>query len=616
MALVLCAASSTSRSIEPAELADWNCEPDAVDAPAERLDRLAAMAEALPAAPAELPARWHYCRATALEMAGRLDEARAAYTDATEAHAELPDTTADHVRSLLGRSYVDYLQTNDPARYCADRAEAVRLARRLDAPRVLIEALTLQAFCFGQRPADLDEGLARLDEALQIARTEGLDPGETAMIHNATANLYRRNQLLDLADRQLALAHDAWAAEDDRQDMFNMLHGRIQVAIQRGRWDDAERHLESMRALTERSPSFADFPFFLAFNRGAMELARGDHQAAITALDRALALEGSTGERYFVATTLRLLARAHFQAGNPTEAAGHARAFLALGEPPAGDPGALSATAIAAYADGDPAAALRTLLRALDAEQAAGRDRMQRNAASQATLHDQRIEDFQSAILREQLANRELQLQQARQQQQTSRVVNVLAAAGALVLAVLVGFLLWSRHRFREHARTDALTGVANRRYAMERAERLFAQSVDSGDEFALLLLDLDHFKSINDRHGHDAGDRVLQGVVRAFLQALPGDAVLGRLGGEEFLIALPGSDRARALAQAERVRRAVADRPIDAGVSEVALTVSIGVAARGAATASLNALYRRADQALYAAKHDGRDRSSVDIDE
>jgi two-component system, cell cycle response regulator len=153
-------------------------------------------------------------------------------------------------------------------------------------------------------------------------------------------------------------------------------------------------------------------------------------------------------------------------------------------------------------------------------------------------------------------------------------------------------------------AATDPLTGVANRRHFIERTAAEIARSLRSGAPVSLLALDLDHFKQINDRHGHAVGDQVLQrfcGTVGSLLR--PSD-LLGRLGGEEFMVLLPEAGADDSAIIAERIRAAVAAAPVDA---LPATTTSIGIATCPNDGDSLEALFRAADSRLYQAKHAGR---------
>ena len=155
-------------------------------------------------------------------------------------------------------------------------------------------------------------------------------------------------------------------------------------------------------------------------------------------------------------------------------------------------------------------------------------------------------------------------------------------------------------------ATTDPLTGVANRRRLDDELGRLLAQSRRYDQPFSVVLIDVDCFKAVNDTHGHEVGDRVLVEVVDR-LQAATRDAdLLGRWGGEEFLLLAAHTDHQAACALAERCRRAIASSPMQhAGVT---VTASLGVASLGPDD-DARALIRRADLAMYTAKSDGRDR-------
>lgn len=163
----------------------------------------------------------------------------------------------------------------------------------------------------------------------------------------------------------------------------------------------------------------------------------------------------------------------------------------------------------------------------------------------------------------------------------------------------------------RRAAETDPLTGVSDRRRFFTLAAEALAESGASGRPLSLLMVDVDHFKTINDRFGHAAGDEVLRTVARRMAEAVRLEDTVARLGGEEFAVLLPRLDRTAAAAVAERLRTVVADPTVDVEDGAVAVTVSIGGVTHGgaaAAPASVDALLEHADRALYAAKHAGRD--------
>lgn len=156
---------------------------------------------------------------------------------------------------------------------------------------------------------------------------------------------------------------------------------------------------------------------------------------------------------------------------------------------------------------------------------------------------------------------------------------------------------------------SDHLTGVANRRAFFEAGERELARRQQGSRTLAMLMLDADHFKGINDRHGHPAGDAVLQHLARTMQAQCRDVDVLARLGGEEFAILLPAVDQQDALGVAERLRAEVAAYPATYEGQPIAYTVSIGVALLQPEHSTLDGLIKAADQALYHAKQSGRNR-------
>ncbi|HEX8483097.1 MAG TPA: diguanylate cyclase [Allosphingosinicella sp.] len=158
-------------------------------------------------------------------------------------------------------------------------------------------------------------------------------------------------------------------------------------------------------------------------------------------------------------------------------------------------------------------------------------------------------------------------------------------------------------------ATTDALTGLWNRRHLLERMEAEIGRSRRGGRPLCVAFLDVDHFKRVNDEHGHPAGDEVLRVLAGLIRDSLRSSDVVGRMGGEEFAILMPETDRARAKLVCERLREKVATRPVrlPSGV-ELTMTLSTGIALLAGGEAS-DRLISRADSALYGAKAEGRNR-------
>lgn len=167
----------------------------------------------------------------------------------------------------------------------------------------------------------------------------------------------------------------------------------------------------------------------------------------------------------------------------------------------------------------------------------------------------------------------------------------------------------WLETELLHISRHDSLTGVWNRGYLTELAEREIALAKRHGRPLAVAMLDIDHFKEVNDSHGHDTGDHVLKMLADSCMENLRVIDHFGRIGGEEFACVLPETDPAEARRCAERLRQGVEALQIDTPQGPLGITVSIGVANLHKDHAGWSALLRDADTALYRAKHEGRNR-------
>jgi len=158
-------------------------------------------------------------------------------------------------------------------------------------------------------------------------------------------------------------------------------------------------------------------------------------------------------------------------------------------------------------------------------------------------------------------------------------------------------------------ASTDPLTGAYNRRHFMESGNNELLRSNRYKHPFTVLMLDIDHFKAVNDTHGHQIGDDALKETVRVIEDTLRGEDTLGRIGGEEFAVLLPETDVARAGLLAERIRIAISEIKIETLTEPLTFTMSIGMTEVRAGDTTMDELLKRADEGLYQAKEQGRDR-------
>lgn len=186
----------------------------------------------------------------------------------------------------------------------------------------------------------------------------------------------------------------------------------------------------------------------------------------------------------------------------------------------------------------------------------------------------------------------------------------------AYTLTNRYGQLRAQRDAMRQLADTDALTGLPNRRAGLARLDHCFAEARRDGTPLSLGFVDVDLFKRINDTHGHAIGDRVLVAVADALVADVRSHDDVVRMGGEEFLVLLPGVDARRAHARLEAMRRRIADTAPVLGVADLHLSASIGLATLRPDDDEAVALLRRADEAMYRAKHAGRNQVMDDSTE
>jgi len=196
-------------------------------------------------------------------------------------------------------------------------------------------------------------------------------------------------------------------------------------------------------------------------------------------------------------------------------------------------------------------------------------------------------------------------------------LLNRFAAIFAILVIAIFGYIFLSRQlqleeQIQKQADTDELTGIASRRYLLAELEARLLEANRYRRPFSMFLIDVDHFKNVNDQFGHQAGDamlRMISGVCSASIRKVD---TFGRYGGEEFLLVCPNTDSSEAKLLAERMRQAVSEASLSGRYSDLRVTISIGVASSHDWTESSYDLIGVADEALYAAKADGRNKVVV----
>jgi len=251
-------------------------------------------------------------------------------------------------------------------------------------------------------------------------------------------------------------------------------------------------------------------------------------------------------------------------------------------------------------------AALAHFRAGAEAAAIADRDARERRLTYLQVEFDTRLKEQQIALLE---AEKELAALQVTATQRRQWLLGA-GMGGLVIILLLLGLLL--RHTVRERrsyrwrSEHDSLTGLYNYHQARRLGEQAFARAREAGQPFTAVVLDIDRFKNVNDRHGHAAGDEALRALGRWIREEVAADTIAGRSGGDEFMILLEG-DAARADALLQRLRSRV--EPIHVFGQTVRFSISSGVCQAGGHVVSLEQLVHEADQALYRAKHEGRDR-------
>jgi diguanylate cyclase (GGDEF)-like protein len=511
------------------------------------------------------------------------------------------------------RAYIKYLRTYNPDVYCPDRELAVAMTRQLNNTDLLVKYLAALSICHKDSPEQFQKALALLNEAMSLAEKNNLSADRRSMIYNATSLAYRTNQLYDKAYEYTQLAYDLWASVDDRQSMDDMQHTLVGDAINLGELDKAEEHARQLFKLADTSPDFKNFRFFAYYDTGLVAMAKKELPRAIKLFEQAKTEEKNTEEEMFVALNRMQLARAYFENGNTESALQETAHVTQLPAYKSFQPGEKQfIQSLMQFQKGHAAVAMRLLLDLNRNEHELRRQFVKNANRNFATQHDNRLQQFEKQLLENKLQIQELQLNAQRRRQETSRWYLLLASAVALSLALLAYTLLRSRRRFREQAQTDALTGIPNRRHFFDFTDRLVRRAKQQGGEVSVLVLDIDHFKSINDTYGHHAGDAVIRHVAANALTCLRSNDLLSRTGGEEFAAILPQTNVELAWAVAERMRMRIESNPLHHHGNDIRIAVSIGLATGMLTADDPQNLLQIADQAMYRAKAAGRNQTHI----
>lgn len=549
-------------------------------------------------------AKYQHQLGLVLEENKQLSAALDAYSQSISILSPVNDSTrAMLVNSLLERSYVSYLINFNAKSYCPDRKLAVELAASISDVDLKIRALVQYAFCFKDKKMQLSKGLDFLDEALALAQKNKLPANTIGMIYNASGNLYRNHQLYEQADEYLSNAYEQWSSVNDYPDMFNMLHGLTATAIERLELSQAQKHVDKMFQLAEQQPIFEDFLFFANYNAGLLANANKHWLKAISYFEKSLQLQEYTQEMFFIKQSYQQLILLYLRNNQIEKVRLMSKEINRLfPEYVIEDAGVLAAVA---YANGDYSESRKQFLLQLDHEIAERRLFLKHTTHVNTLLNRQNTNALDKKLLNQKIKIQQLQLvnQQAAQERTTQLLV--FSAIVLILMLILIRHLFKNRRKFQKLARTDVLTGIANRRYILEKGELLFKQARAKSEHLAILLFDIDNFKLVNDAQGHHVGDQVINFIVNQTQSCLTKECEFGRLGGDEFIVIAKGFSTSSAKAFAEEIRRKV-ELNAQAFFDDFSVSISIGVV-NIEGLDNLTLAIAQADAMLYQAKDLGR---------
>jgi len=535
-----------------------------------------------------------------------LDLGKATQALASSDVLQAGDPSADRVSTLLCRGAA-YLRLGQVVQASAGLQAAEDAARQLQ-DNALLAAVLLKRADLHILQNQQDSAFKLLEEAYVIAGRHGLAELRQHAL-NSLASVYYSSGRLDLAEeyyRELLAIAEASGSEDDLAiALFNLGHA---LASQE-KFAEADAAFARSLKLSEQLNDRLGSAFTLKASAESA-LAQGQPQLARQRFGEALDIFGRANEAQQYASTLRHLGDV----------------ALSLGE---------YQKAVDRYLEAAPilkqhrflVALMRTYRGLSEAYGMLGQFEqayrfhqaytvlLQDNLEQQNEQSTKRMQsEFETQRLVDK--NEHLQLKNLRQQEQISHDRRMKIALVALIslaaLALVLAVVLWVRSRqygarMEQLATRDELTGIRNRRAVLQHGEQEWQRATRYQRPLACLLFDVDHFKSVNDTYGHPVGDQVLQRVAADVRDTVRASDILGRFGGEEFLVIATDTSLQQALALAERVRAAVAAHAYTA-MDGRSITVSIGVAANESAD-GLQGLIQHADEALYRAKQGGRDR-------
>jgi len=546
------------------------CDTHAAFAPAEAVKEAdAGLREAGKAGDGKAIAGFHSCRGYALDRLGKPQEAAGEYETAVmeaeraESHEALADALA-----VRGESR-HYQGRYDEAIADLDRSYAIAVELGL----VVEQRYALNAIAnvySDENVGEFDKAIAYYRQLLKQDRAAGARLGEATTRYNIASALESKGEYASaLPEYRHAL--EVYTAAGDRSSVAESERAIGALLVRQG------KPAEGLPWIDHAIGRFVDLGDTESIARSRLPRARalralGRLREALGELDQAERHFRASDNPRYLAKIYAELAEVHAQNGEWRKA----------------------------Y---EASVAHRTAQALLDR-----RARQEQTSRLRVQFDAAKKEQENRALLIEN-AHRGEALRTAERVRSLQRLAILLGAALLLLLGTMALQQVQRGRRLKRLAMSDDLTGLPNRRGALEALDRGLRARQQDGRPLTIVVFDIDHFKRINDVHGHHGGDRVLEDVAAIVRAEVPATGTVGRFGGEEFLVVLPGVDVGEAHALAERLRRAVSSGVAGGAPDRPRVTISLGVAAADD-KADAESLLRSADDALYRAKREGRDRT------
>lgn len=503
-----------------------------------------------------------------------------------DCRGQMEEADGDHVRA---REYYD---------------QAVAIAEREHDSEMLAAGLFSRGYLMGLQ-GHYASGLTDLRRAQTLFESVNL-PMHSLTTLNAIAILYNRmgdyEQSRHIYERALKAQRAAGLRREQAVTLYNL--GRVHENLKD--WNAAEQHFnESVRVARELN--YARAEAYSLQGLAYVANARGEPLTALAKLESAAELQRTMPDARLRAQIQLVRGESLRLLGRYEEAIGELQAALKF----FGDTESLSelrntheVLAKSLSDSGDWRSAYTQLDEAKRIAELLFHNQIDERFSSLKVEFDTLAKEQENAVLMRENEASQKALALERQARRLNAIVILLIVLLAIVLGALAVYQSRIGRRMRRLAMTDELTGLPNRRSVLTRFEPLLQPS--SIRACAMLIIDIDHFKSINDKYGHAEGDAALK-LVAGVLKTLREPAFSGRLGGEEFVAVMPGADIEMACAIAETLRQQVMSLDSLPWLNERPMTVSIGVAVARADKDSASAMLHRADVALYEAKRAGR---------